>query len=597
MEVRVLQRAGRHAVSVAVTLLVIVGSGSGSSFTGNNDPASAGVQRLPPPFSVTSDPTVEAAVLNAHWTQYADYGTVQIGGVERPARLFTGRRHWVRHLTVPPGGAHWEGTIGAVDRVAIVRAGVPGATPSETRAPAGAWTRVALDLDSTAGVAQSIDVDVEAGPGGVAAWGSELVTPRHAQQRQPDVLLISLDTVRRDQLTPYVPTLSTTPVLGAFARNAMKFDQAISTSSWTIAAHEALFTGHFPADSVGYGSRVGADEFTLPEIFAAKGYRTFGVSGGPYTDPRWGLHQGFDEYVVSGERENAHTATSRAIEWMKKTRGEPVFVFLNYFNAHEPLELSPEVRLETGVMEDVPGDMWHAIDDRRSPVTADVRRRLTTAYRAELSTIDKELGRLFNDLERQGRLKSTLVIVLADHGQLLGERGEVGHAYTLEEELLRVPLIIKPPAGSGLQPGVYRYPIQHDDVFSLCQTLGGLPNKDGEEIASAVRAGIPFRTLTFSKIHHDPLPALVAHPRWRSATQWAVRDGRTKIVRDLEGRSFAFDISGSEERPVPITARESDLLTALRRFQSWSDGEEAVPAIPLLSVGEADRLRALGYVR
>lgn len=556
-----------------------------------------GPERLAPPFDVTSDPVITSAVTKSKWTEYADYQTIQIGRVERPARLFTGRREWQRKVAVPPSGAQWEVVIGAVDARAMVRTGRVGTVPSEKWVPADTWTRVTLYLDPADGPSQSVAVDVEVAAGGVAAWSSELVTRVDQLQNQPDIILISLDTVRRDQLTPYIPDLPTTPALDDLAREAVTFDQAVSTSSWTIASHAALFTGHFPSDALGYTGGVGPQELTLPEIFAARGYRTFGVSGGPYTDPRWGLHQGFDEYVTSGKRENAHDATSRAITWMETTRQRPAFLFLNYFNAHEPLVLSPEVRAATGVTEDVPLDMWHDIDDRRMPMTPAVRQRLMTAYRAELTVIDQELGRLFDYVRRKRRWGSTLVIVWGDHGQLLGERGNIGHAYTLDEELIRVPLIIKPPAEDRLRPGFYAHPIQNDDLFALCQTLGGISNREGDEIAGAIRAHAPFRRLTYSKIHHDPLPDLTAHPRWRSATQWAVSDGEMKIVRDREGRSFAYDLSGGEERAASLPAADSLLLSALQRFQHWSDRNNWEPTLGPLSTEEVERLRALGYLR
>ena len=559
--------------------------------------SSLGPRRFAPPFPVTSDPVIASAVTRSRWTQYADYHTVNIGRVERPARLFTGRRQWQRQIAVPPGGARWEVVIGAVDGRAVVRTGRAGTVPSQQSVVADTWTRVTLYLDPADGPSQSVAVDVEVAAGGVAAWSSELVTPLDAREDRPDIILISLDTVRRDQLTPYVPDLPTTPALDDLAREAVTFDQAVSTSSWTIASHAALFTGHFPADALGYTGGVSAQELTLPEIFAARGYRTFGVSGGPYTDPRWGLHQGFDEYVTSAERENARDATSRAIAWMETTRQRPVFLFLNYFNAHEPLVLSPQVRAATGVTEDVPADMWHDIDDRRTAITPAVRQRLMTAYRAELTAIDQELGRLFDYVRRKRHWASTLVIVWGDHGQLLGERGSIGHAYTLDEELIRVPLIIKSPDEDALRPGAYAHPIQNDDLFALCQTLGGISNRDGDEIARAIRAQTPFRRLTYSKIHHDPLPALTAHPRWRSATQWAVSDGEMKIVRDLEGRSFAYDLSGGEERAATLPAGDASLMSALQRFQQWSDRNNSEQALGPLSTEEIERLRALGYVR
>ena len=198
-------------------------------------------------------------------------------------------------MAVPRSGGTYEVFAGASDAPVTVRLGVGSMPTAETRIEPGGWRRLTVELNDVEGAIQRLNIDVDVPAGFVGPWGSELVVARQPQVRPPDVLLISLDTVRRDQLTPYAPKLNTTPTLAAFAKEAMRFDQAISTSSWTIASHSTLFTGRYPADSLGYKSRVEPGEYTLPEIFAADGYRTLGVSGGPFTDPRWGLHQGFDE--------------------------------------------------------------------------------------------------------------------------------------------------------------------------------------------------------------------------------------------------------------------------------------------------------------
>jgi arylsulfatase A-like enzyme len=556
----------------------------------------AEIQRLPA-LARLSDNTIDDVVKESMWTQYGDYGTVRMDRIERPARLLTGNAHFVREVTVAATGARYEAYVGAIGAPAKVRIGRAGGMRSETAVGVNRWTSVVLELDASHGRTQFIEVDIDVARGGVAAWGSELIAPLHRGDGPSDVILISLDTVRRDQLTPYDPSLPTTPSLAAFAWDALRFDQAISTSSWTVGSHAALFTGQFPADSLGYQSRIERDEQTLAEIFAGNGYRTFAVSGGPYTDPRWGLHQGFDEFVVSGERENASDATSRAIEWLVGSGSTPVFLFLNYFNAHEPLELSRDVRLATGVREDVPLSMWSDLDEGRIPVTPDVRQRLLRAYRAQLTAIDTELGRLFQHLRRTNRWDGTLVIVWSDHGQLLGERTHLGHALSLEEELIRVPLIIKPPKGSSLNPGLYRGLIQNDDLFLLTQTLAGLDNREGEEIRKALSTNTPIRRWAFSKIHHDPLPALTSVRRWRSATQWAVRNESMKIVADLEGNLFAYDLTGSEERATEVPGPGSPIVTALERFRVWSRRATPARTVGPLSPAEIERLRSLGYVQ
>jgi arylsulfatase A-like enzyme len=555
------------------------------------------LQRLVPIVPVSDDPTVEQIVAQSGWTQYEDYGTVRIGRIERPARLIAGGTRWVQEVRVPPGGARYEAYVGAVGGAVNVRVATSRAPVLDVSAPAEDWTVVSFDLEARHGSTQRLTFEVLSDPEVVTAWSAETVTPLNVDVQAPDVILISLDTVRRDQLTPYEPSLLTTPNLAAFAREAVRFDRAIASSSWTIGSHSVLFTGEFPAGSLGYDSRVEPEEYTLPEIFAANGYQTYGVSGGPYTDPRWGLHQGFDEYVVSGARENAREATSRAIEWVRRDPNTPKFLFLNLFDAHEPLELSEDVRRLTGVTADVPPLLWHELDYRKRPITPEIRARLLNAYRAELRSIDEHLGRFFSWLRQNGRWERTVVIVWADHGQLLGERGQIGHAYTLEEELLNVPLIVKPAGDARPMSRTYPHLFQEADLFSLAQALAGFNTEAGDEIMRSIAADRPVKRLAFSKIHHDPLPALVAHPRWRSATQWAVRNETHKIVRDLEGRTVAYDVTGEEEHVVPLPSTDSLLLPALDGFQSWLRQRPATRTIGPLSPAEIERLRSLGYIR
>jgi arylsulfatase A-like enzyme len=555
------------------------------------------ISRLPVPFATLADPAIDAAVQRQSWTEYAEYGTVRLGRIARPAHLFSGQRRWVRSLAVPAGGARYEVHVGAIDAPATVRLARAGAPDSTVQVPTGEWTKLTTDLDARFGGRQPVNIAVDVAPGGVIAWGSELVIANEPRERRPDVVLISLDTVRRDQLTSYAPSLPTMPALAAVGREGMVFENAISTSSWTISSHATLFTGRFPPDGLGYHSRVEPGEFTLPEILAASGYRTFGVSGGPYTDPRWGLHQGFDAYVSSAERENSRDAIDRAIGWMSEVGSAPVFLFLNLFDAHEPLVLSEDVKRASGVTEDVPSSLWHELDAAERPMTSAMRERLLAAYRAELTAIDTQLRRLSDHLKASGRWDRTLFIAWSDHGQLLGERGYIGHAYTLDEELLRVPLIIKPPLGSPLGSASYDGLIQGDDLFALVQTLSGLPNADGASIMAALRAGTPIRSLAFAKMHHEPLPALVAHRRWRSATQWAVHDGSTKIVRRLEGDLAAYDVTGVEEQLIAIPSHSATLVKALERFRSWPGHVRSAPTFGPLSPAERERLRSLGYIQ
>lgn len=558
-------------------------------------PARDGVERLPLPARDRRAKVVKETIERLKLSQADDYRTIRLGDVERPGQLVGSRSRLVRRVRVP-FAAHYEVHVGGIDTALTITVATQTAPPTVTRAPANVWTRIKVPLDPRRGKSQSIRLSLEGDAGALAAWSQESVVPTSDEKGRPDVYIISLDTVRRDQLTPYAPSLPTTPVLARFASESLRFDQAISTSSWTIASHATLFTGAHPPDSLGYSTRVEPEELTLAERFAAAGYRTFGVSGGPYTDPRWGLHQGFDEYVVSGERENAARAVRRAQRWLDDVGQAPVFMFLNLFNAHEPLELSPAVQQAYGVTGGVSTAEWYLFDSGRAALTPDAREQIVRAYRAEVSEIDRQLEGFFETLKRLGRWDRSAVIVWADHGQLLGERDTVGHAFTLDEELIHVPLLVKPPRGVPLGPGVYPELFQNDDLFLLCQTLGGLHTPDAAGLLADLQAGRPVRSHAFAKIHHDPLPELIVARRWRSATLWAVRDTRSKLVRDLEGRTYLYDLTGPESERLVSTAHAPALVNALDWFIRSSSRPASRRTVGILSPEEIERLRSLGYI-
>ena len=168
---------------------------------------------------------------------------------------------------------------------------------------------------------------------------------------------------------------------------------------------------------------------------------------------------------------------------------------------------------------------------------------------------------------------------------------------TLEEELIRIPLFIRLPAGAGIPPGVYPHLFQNDDVFALCLSLAGPGDPLGATLIEDVAARRAVRQLAFAKLYHEPSAETMREPRWRSAQQWAVRSTEVKVVRDLEGRVEAYDVTDpAGERPVELPPPASPIMQALDRFRAGTDGSTRRTLAPL-SPAERDRLRALGYIR
>ena len=260
----------------------------------------------------------------------------------------------------------------------------------------------------------------------------------------PNVLLITLDTTRYDRLGFYGYSRGTTPHLDRLAETSTVYETAYASSSWTLPSHASLFTGKLTAS---HGARYDPDgplkltdaiagpegfrnyrarglalgETTLAQRLSFAGYRTGAVVGGPWMRRAFGLDKGFDDYddenidSVNGRR--AADVTRAALAWLRDVGDQPFFLFLNYYDAHAPY--------------DPPEPFRSSFAGSADPSPSEL-------YDGEIAYMDSHIGRVLDvvDLDR------TLVIVTADHGELFGEHGHVGHGNFLYEEEIRVPLLV-----------------------------------------------------------------------------------------------------------------------------------------------------------
>jgi arylsulfatase A-like enzyme len=282
--------------------------------------------------------------------------------------------------------------------------------------------------------------------------------PAAARHSGPNVLFLVLDTVRAIDLGLYGYDLATTPRLDALARRGIVFENAFATSSWTLPSHLSMFTGRFPHEFDADRLWPPATRFTtVADVLAQRGYRTGGfVANFFYTTGETGLAQGFqtwedyplslDELFFSTElfqlykgarnwlilRQHAPkssaTVSAQFLDWQAGTGGAPFFAFLNYFDAHSPYT-APDSLL------------------RRFARRATTRPR--DRYDAAIAHMDDEVGRLLETLERRGVLGNTVVIITSDHGEHFGSHGLFEHGNSLYSVLVRVPLLVLLPGGTG----------------------------------------------------------------------------------------------------------------------------------------------------
>jgi choline-sulfatase len=285
---------------------------------------------------------------------------------------------------------------------------------------------------------------------GIAAGVAATVFAGTVRAATP-VILISVDTLRADRLGVYGYKGARTPNIDALARNGTLFAQADSQIPLTLPSHTSLFTSNYPFETgvEENGERVPAGAVTLASVLQAHGYKTAAFIGSCLLNREMGLSRGFDFYdspfsLQSGLAENPYALRVRrdgalvvraARQWLDANRGETVFAFIHLFDLHTPYS-----------------------------APAAVGRTGSAAYDAELEYADQVIGRLRQALEQGGWWERSLVILLADHGESLGDHGEASHGYFIYRSTLRVPLIMHWPTDSAGHPARVEEPVGLIDV-------------------------------------------------------------------------------------------------------------------------------------
>ena len=349
-----------------------------------------------------------------------------------------------------------------------------------------------------------------------------------------NVVLISIDTLRPDRLGAYGAKrgdgLATSPAIDAFARDAVVFEEARAPAPYTLPSHATLLTGLHPAvHGVGrYDSSLAAGACArLVDRFREAGCATAAFTGGGFLSPVYGLWRGFDRWTTldpffheqepmrqfvprPGEPELNAALWSRtgqaALErWLDAHRSVPFFLFLHTYAVHN-YRPTAELCERFGVTRDpAKFDPLGESDERTPPPSefADLRNR----YDASVAGADQAVGRFLDALRARGLDSETIVVILSDHGEEMGEHGGFGHGRTLYDEVLRVPLLVRAP---GLAPRREPQPVTLADVaptlLSLCG-LPGLPAASGRVILPTTGE----RTAPFSaEVNEDHLGELRA---------------------------------------------------------------------------------------
>ena len=335
--------------------------------------------------------------------------------------------------------------------------------------------------------------------------GLSLACGGQAVEDRPNIVLISIDTLRPDHLGCYGYARPTSPNIDAIAAQGALFEQHISSAPWTLPAHAAMFTSvpdsvHGVVDAVKF--RLSEDFETLPESFQTAGYSTAGFFAGPYLHPAFGLGQGFDRYVdcvqtvpegqVDADNEwsmrdpvlraSHHGVTNDKVyaEWQRffaeaAEEAEPFFAFVHLWDVH--FDFTPPPPYDTLFDPDYDGpftgrDFFYdpAIN---AAIPARDKEHIIALYDGEIAWTDEIVGRIRHDLGAAGLLENTVFVITADHGTELFDHGGKGHRTTLYDEQIHIPLIVHFPG--VVQPARFAGQTRMIDLGPTLRDLAGLP--------------------------------------------------------------------------------------------------------------------------
>ena len=321
------------------------------------------------------------------------------------------------------------------------------------------------------------------------------------------IILISIDTCRADYLSCYGYKHQTTPNIDRFAQEGILFTNTISPVPITLPAHSSMLTGTIPPyhgvrNNIGY--KLGQSNVTLAEILSSKGYTTAGFISTLVLDSKFAINQGFDTYddkfeqilenSYGGERLGQET-TSHTLKWLEENKDEKFFLFLHYYDPHY------EYR----------------------PPEPFASRFADSPYAGEIAYTDYCIGQVIEKLKELGLYESALIIITADHGEMLGEHGEDAHMFFIYQSAIKVPLIFKLP-GVNEAKKVDNIVGLVDIVPTICSFVGIKPphSLQGRDLSPYFYAKQPIdmkghlytESLVPSSMNANSLRAVV-NDRWK----------------------------------------------------------------------------------
>ncbi|HIF99166.1 MAG TPA: DUF4976 domain-containing protein [Myxococcales bacterium] len=464
---------------------------------------------------------------------------------------------------------------------------------------------------------------------------------------QPEIIiLISLDTLRANHLGLYGYDRPTSPVLDAFAAQGTVFEDASSTTPWTLPAHASILTGLYPLSHrvLTFDTALPPEVPTVAQALSSAGYQTAAVVNSAWlSKERYGLTRDFEKYLFVDDTQDRRAPnswiTDQAVQWLLEPGMRPIFLFVHYYDVHSDYASLPQYerifatpytgiadgtgwQLARASFEDDYVEMCHenydpkkcrigtpenylAIDSSVGKIHFDDKdlRHIEELYDAGIRQLDNELGRFFSLLKANGILDESLIVITSDHGEEFLDHGRMDHFLTMYQEVIHVPMIMR---GPGVPPGLrVKTPVSLVDIAPTLLAFANLETSlstDGHDLSPLLRGEAP-PAFTNRPIYGEASGGLTyelmmegIYPVYRS-----LRRGQYKLIFNSKDEDWAlYDLENDPQEAHNLASKKpalvAEITAEMRARYADFDPSPAPEDRVELDADELERLRALGYV-
>lgn len=437
--------------------------------------------------------------------------------------------------------------------------------------------------------------------------------------RPKNLVLITIDTLRSDKIGAYGNPSMRTPAIDRLAREGVVFAGARSAIPITLPSHTSILTGLYPRSHLvlSHAYTLAAERRTITQALKEHGYATAAFVSSHVLDKKFGLDRGFDVYwqrwTLNADRlqemiqMGLEPTTEAAAEWIEGRTDAPFFLWAHYFQPHKPY--APRPPLDRLYDRDYSGGVRASVAEltriwtHRVVLDAADARHLAALYEGEVTAADSEVGKLIATLERKGLLDDTIVVLTADHGEVLYEHDfYFGHDIMLYQQALSVPMIVR--AKGLLSAGrLVSDPVRLIDLAPTFLEALGIP-ADEAVGATEGKSLIPLATRVANAPVAAPPDTLHAEvfppkPNWKTEPRHALSTERWKLI--LEDGNPERKLYRLESDPLErenLAASEPDTLAAfVEAWDTWVRSKRPSAAgFPRIDPETEEALKSLGYI-